>query len=120
MKKLAIVLSMLFSSFLFAEEVTRTYETGDSIHHGFLCDIYTDDFYGGKSHFKYPSRLNAIIPWQDGYILKIGFDGFDNFFPVMELFVKPGTKLNLKDCSFAEVTNVSSNEIEIHYIEKEQ
>ena len=121
MKKLFVLLALLFTAFLYAEPITKTYQTGESVYSGFKADVsltYTDTF--GKVRHEYPDRIYSIIPYQDGYLLKIAFADKDNYAPVLELFVKPGTKLNTVGNESTTVVSVSPNQIELKFVPREK
>ena len=121
MKKLFVVLALFATAFLYAEPVTKVYKTGDIIYGGFRTGVFISykDIYG-KIQYEYPNRIYAVIPYQDGYLLKVSFRESNNYGPVAEFFVKPGTELDTKENESTTVVSVKPNQIELKFVPKEK
>ena len=115
-KLLAAVIVLLCASCVFAKEINRKYKTGDYIKYGFNSSVresYQD--ISGKRISYEPRVIHSIIPYNDGYILKMNFIHIENAYPIIELFVKPGMVFETEnsECSTIKIIDVKPNEIEL-------
>ncbi len=119
-KLLAVILVLLCTSFVFAEDVIKKYETGDCIIHPFPSRvmIHKYDIFK-KPYTEYPQRIFGIIPYNDGYLLKLSFSDVEYSFEVQELFVKKGMTFSTGDpqCPTIKIADVRANEIELCFCE---
>lgn len=120
MKKLiAIVMVLLCASLMFAKEETEKHETGTNISYEFQSglSIRKQNIFK-EYYYEHPTRIYSILPYNDGYLLKLSFDELSYSGPVLELFVKTGMVFETGNpkCPKIKIAGVRPNEIELTYI----
>ena len=120
MKKLiAIVTVLLCTSLMFAKEETKRHTTGSYVDYEFRSSLFLKrESITKKVYFLYPTRIYSILPYNDGYVLKLSFDDPSYSWPVIELFVKSGMVFETGNptCPKIRVAGVRPNEIDLTYI----
>ena len=76
MKKLiAAVMVLLCASLMFAKEETEKHETGTNISYEFQSGLSIRKQNVFKEYYYvYPNRIYSILPYNDGYLLKLSFN----------------------------------------------